>query len=146
MECMKQYRFYGWQTSHVQSEDGLTPCDLYDLLREVWCEYTCAPRLRDKWSAENPTVGQCSVTAFLAQDIFGGKVYGVTTESGNTHCYNVVDGCTFDLTSEQFPGVTLTYENNAEQCREEHFRKEEKRLRYKYLKAALNEKREQRKK
>ncbi len=137
---MKQYHFYGWQTADIRNADGLTPCDLYDLLRNVWCEYTCAPRLRDKWSEDCPTVGQCSITAFLVQDLFGGKVYGVTTASGNIHCYNVVDGCTFDLTSEQFPNETLVYENNPEQFREDHFSKEEKKLRYEYLKRELAKK------
>ena len=42
--------------------------------------------------------------------------------------------CLFDLTSEQFGDEKLCYENNPEQFREVHFAKEEKRLRYDYLK------------
>jgi len=87
------------------------------------------------------TKGQCSVTAFLAQDIFGGKVYGIPMEGGNFHCYNVVGDCCFDLTSEQFgeKADTLCYEGNQIQEREsqEHFGKEEKRQRYEYLKKQL---------
>ena len=83
---------------------------------------------------ENKTLGQCSITAFLAQDIFGGKVYGVPRPGGNFHCYNVVGDCRFDLTSEQFGDEILVYEGNPEQFREVHFAKEEKRLRYEYLK------------
>ena len=98
--------------------------------------------MREKWSQKNQTLGQCSITAFLTQDIFGGKVYGIPREGGNFHCYNVVplpDGseCIFDLTSEQFGGALLCYENNPEQFREVHWRKEEKHLRYNYLKAEL---------
>lgn len=26
---------------------------LYDLLSEIWCADTCAPRMRDGWSKEN---------------------------------------------------------------------------------------------
>ena len=75
---------------------------------------------------------------FLAQDIFGGKVFGVPLGDGNVHCYNVVGDCVFDLTSEQFGEAELNYENNPEQFREEHFaKKEEKRLRSEYLKAEL---------
>lgn len=85
----------------------------------------------------NPTLGQCSITAFLAQDIFGGKVYGVLRPGGNYHCYNVIGDWRFDLTSEQFGGEALDYENNPEQFREVHFAKEEKRQRYEALKAAL---------
>jgi hypothetical protein len=79
-----------------------SPRALYDALSEIWCEYTCAPRLREKWSKDNITLGQCSITAFLAQDIFGGRVYGVLRPGGNYHCYNVVEDAVFDLTSEQF--------------------------------------------
>ena len=58
---------------------------------------------------ENMTLGQCSITAFLAQDIFGGDVYGVLRSGGNYHCYNVIGDCVFDLTSEQFGDEVLSY-------------------------------------
>ena len=136
------YTFYGWQDATVPAVTeefrGIgTPQDLYDALRYVWCEYTCAPRLRAEWSRENPTLGQCSITAFLVQDIFGGKVYGIPRDGGNFHCYNVVDDKVFDLTSEQFGDEVLTYEGNPEQTREVHFAKEEKKQRYLYLKRQL---------
>ena len=134
---MKAYNFYGWEGADIQTEGGMTPRDLYDILSGIWCGYTCAPRLRDGWSKANPTLGQCSITAFLAQDIFGGKVYGVLRSGGNYHCYNVVGECVFDLTSEQFGDEKLCYEGNPEQFREVHFAKEEKRLRYQYLKNEL---------
>ena len=112
---------------------------MYDILSGIWCEYTCAPRLRPGWSKENKTLGQCSITAFLVQDVFGGKVYGVPLEDGNYHCYNVIGESVFDLTSEQFEGKKLEYKLENEQLREVHFAKEEKRLRYEYLKDKLNE-------
>ncbi len=117
-----------------------SPRDLYAALSELWCADTCAPRMRDRWSPENRTLGQCSITAFLAQDIFGGKVYGIPREGGrNFHCYNVAGDSIFDLTSEQFGDEALVYENNPEQFREVHFQKEEKRLRYELLKQRLRE-------
>ena len=139
---MNDYKFYGWERADAlavtdEYEGIQTPRDLYDALCGIWCEYTCAPRMRTGWSEENKMLGQCSVTAFLAQDIFGGKVYGIQREGGNYHCYNVVGDCVFDLTSEQFGEEVLDYENNPEQFREVHFAKEEKRLRYEYLKEAL---------
>ncbi len=137
-----EYKFYGWEHADVPAvADGYreikTPRDLYSALSDIWCEYTCAPRLREGWSKENQTLGQCSITAFLAQDIFGGKVYGILRDGGNYHCYNVVGDCVFDLTSEQFGDEVLNYENNPEQFREVHFAKEEKRQRYEYLKKEL---------
>ena len=139
------YLFYGWQntaTIHAINSDykGITtPNELYDALINVWCEYTCAPRLRNEWNSENITLGQCSITAFLAQDIFGGDVYGILRPGGNYHCYNVVDGIVFDLTSEQFGDEKLDYDNNTVQDRKVHFKKEEKRLRYEYLCKELKE-------
>ena len=136
------YNFYGWGNATVPPINNdfrsiASPRELYDALTEIWCEYTCAPRLRDKWSKDNITLGQCSITAFLAQDIFGGKVYGVPRSGGNYHCYNVVGDIVFDLTSEQFGNEKLNYTDNSEQLREVHFAKAEKRERYEYLKAEL---------
>lgn len=115
-----------------------TAVDLYNVLLKCWCKDTCAPRLQEKWSDDNPTVGQCSVTAFLVQDIFGGEVYGMKTSSG-IHCYNVVNGHIFDLTSEQFleKASELVYDPSvdAKQLRiaAHHFKKEEKLQRYALL-------------
>lgn len=141
-----EYHFYGWENATAQPvckkyEKIRSPRELYDLLSELWCAETCAPRMRGDWSKENKTLGQCSITAFLAQDIFGGKVYGILRPGGNYHCYNVIGDCCFDLTSEQFgeEAAELVYEGNPEQFREVHFAKEEKRLRYEALKRALEE-------
>ena len=133
----KKYQFYGWETAVIKDEKGLTPKDYYDLLEEAWTAETCAPRLRAEWSPENKTLGQCSITAFLIQDVFGGKVYGIKRSGGNYHCFNNVDGCVFDLTSEQFGEEKLDYSDCTEQFREVHFQKEEKRLRYELLKERL---------
>ncbi len=138
------YNFYGWQNANVapiSSEYKAieSPIVLYDLLKELWCADTCAPRMRQSWSESNPTLGQCSITAFLVQDIFGGKVYGILRPGGNYHCYNVIGDSCFDLTSEQFgeEAKELCYEGNPEQFRQVHFAKEEKRQRYELLKERL---------
>ncbi len=147
---MNTYNFYGVTAAgKVNAKSRIykgieTAIDLYDALSDIWCEYTCAPRLRNEWSTENKTKGQCSITAFLAQDIFGGEVYGMPTPSGGVHCYNVVDGYIFDLTSEQFgkEAASLVYEDNELQDRNSamHFMKEEKRLRYEYIKEKMEQK------
>ncbi len=137
-----EYLFYGSENANVtavsQEYPGIrTPLDLYDVLSGVWCEYTCAPRLRLNYPLKHVTWGQCSITSFLVQDIFGGKVYGVPRPGGTFHCYNDVDGHVFDITSEQFAGEELCYEGNPEQFREVHFAKTEKYERYQYLCKAL---------
>ena len=134
---MKPYRFYGWEAARVRDSLGLTPCDYYDLLSDIWCAETCAPRMRKDWTIENRTLGQCSITAFLIQDIYGGKVLGVPLGDGNFHCFNDVDGCVFDLTSEQFGDTRLDYTNCPEQDRAVHFAKAEKKERYELLKERL---------
>ena len=141
---MMGYRFYGWEGANVKPVNGKystvrDPRHLYDILSGIWCSYTCAPRMRDRWSEDNKTLGQCSITAFLAQDIFGGKVYGILRDGGNYHCYNVIGDCVFDLTSEQFGDEVLCYENDHEQLREVHFAKQEKKERYEYLRSKLDE-------
>lgn len=139
------YKFFGWDTADckpvVSDYPGIeSPRDLYDRLSEIWCAETCAPRLRGGWTEDNKTLGQCSITAFLVQDIFGGKVYGILRDGGNYHCYNVIGDRCFDLTSEQFGEEKLNYQGNPEQFREVHFAKEEKHLRYELLKEKLKQK------
>ena len=140
-----KYCFYGAETSavHPIHEEYAAIRDqrhLYDLLSDIWCEYSCAPRLRPEWSKKNKTLGQCSITAFLVQDIFGGEVYGIPLEGGGYHCYNAVGDVVFDLTSEQFGGKKLTFDRQNIQSREGHFASQEKYERYLYLRNELAKK------
>ena len=138
------FAFRGWENALTPAVTGdypgiRTPRDLYTALWHVWKKDTCAPRMQGDWTEENRTLGQCSVTAFLAQDIFGGKVWGIPLPEGGFHCFNAAGGCEFDLTSEQFGDQKLDYANRREQFRYEHFRKDEKRARYETLKARLGQ-------
>ncbi|MDD6327119.1 MAG: hypothetical protein PUA62_01555 [Lachnospiraceae bacterium] len=143
----KIYQFYGWKNvgdivAKTDEYPGVhTPYDLYDRLENIWSAETCAPRMRQDWTRENKTMGQCSITAFLAQDIFGGNVFAMPTDNGGVHCYNVVDGVIFDLTSEQFldKSKDLVYDMTLLQDRESdlHFKKDEKRARYESIKNEL---------
>ena len=138
------YKFYGWQDTKVSPIDTKyakveNPRVLYDMLSNIWCEYSCAPRLRKNWSKDNMTLGQCSITAFLVQDIFGGEVYGIPLKEGGVHCFNNVNGHKFDLASEQFGDEVLDYVNVIKQERSTHFADQDKFERYKYLWDKLNE-------
>lgn len=142
-DIMIEYKFYGNESKDVLPMDEKYKMiknqrHLYDILDELWEKKTCAPRLQDGWSEDNKTLGQCSITAFLVQDIFGGEVRGILRPGGNYHCYNVVGDSLFDLTSEQFGDEVLDYTDNPIQSREEHFSKQEKYERYLYLKDKLN--------
>lgn len=138
----KPYKFYGAETPDVLpiTEEFAAVKNqrvLFDLLDGIWCEYSCAPRLRKEWSKKNKTLGQCSITSFLVQDIFGGKVYGVPLKNGGVHCFNDVNGVVFDLTSEQFGEEKLVYTFDYPQTREEHFKDKDKLERYEYIKSQL---------
>ena len=139
MKIYMEYRFYrkgkieNIKPINTEYKGINNPYDLYDALTNIWCEYSCAPRMRPEWSKENMTLGQCSITSFLVQDIFGGEVYGVLLPDGAYHCFNKVGDMEFDLTSEQFQGEKLTYTLEYPQSRKEHFSSEEKYQRYLYL-------------
>ena len=137
---MKDYKFYGHEYADVKPLEANSKImdlkDLYDLFSAIWTVDTCAPRMRKDWSEDNKTLGQCSITSFLIQDLFGGKVYGVPLGDGNYHCYNLIDDKIFDLTSEQFKGK-LPYDLLHEQLKEDHFAKQEKYERYLLLKERL---------
>ncbi len=138
------YNFYGHENATCKAINNeykgiVTPIDLYDALSKIWCADTCAPRMRGDWTPDNKTLGQCSITAFLAQDIFGGEVRGIALGDGNYHCYNVVGECVFDLTSEQFDKKLEYRSDDKIQTREGHFAKLEKKERYEMLKSMLHQ-------
>lgn len=85
-----------------------TPEDLKERLFAIYCVDTACPNYRAKWSADNPTCGQCVPTAILVQKLFGGDIYKL--ESAD-HYYNIIDGEIIDLTKEQFDieGIKLNY-------------------------------------
>ena len=113
--------------------------DLYKfLLENGWCKETCAPRMQEEYEKSHKTLGQCSITAFLVQDIFGGEVYGVMLKDGNLHCFNYINGVIFDLTSEQL-NEEVNYSLSLLQNRNDHFVSEEKYHRYLLLKKLLLE-------
>lgn len=137
--------FFGADTTFSPVQTSLpgitTPQDLYAALLDCWQADICAPRMRQRWSPENPTLGQCSITAFLAQDLFGGRVWGIPLPEGGYHCFNEACGGIFDLTSEQFGGLRLDYSNPVLQTREAHFSKQEKYERYLLLRKRLESRR-----
>lgn len=141
-----EYKFLGHETAaevKPLKDSGFrlgSLLELYDVLSDgIWRAETCAPRMRDDWNPENKTLGQCSITAFLIQDIFGGEVYGILRPGGNYHCYNVIGGRQYDLTIEQFGDEAdkLVYDDMNPQTREVHFAKKEKYERYLLLKSLL---------
>lgn len=62
-----------------------------------------------RWTADAPAVGQCSPTAIVVQERFGGAILK-TSFQGAWHFYNSIGGKRFDFTAEQF-SVAPVYED-----------------------------------
>ena len=73
-------------------------------LRNAWCKETSHPAYQASWSADNPSAGQCAITALVVQDIYGGDIYSCKV-GRNSHFINMIDDKIVDLTADQFGGV-----------------------------------------
>lgn len=69
---------------------------LYKIFKKCWSIESSS-----KWEEDSPWKGQCSVTALVVHDHFGGKILK-TNINGQLHFYNKIDNQVIDLTSEQF--------------------------------------------
>lgn len=74
--------------------------ELEQAIKDSWNKDTCHPAYADKWTYENPALGQCAVTALVVQDYFGG--YILNNEEYH-HYWNKIKGKNVDLTRVQFP-------------------------------------------
>jgi hypothetical protein len=80
------------------------------LIRASWSDETCDPVDRAGWSPENPSLGQCGVTALVVQDLLGGdllmaEVHHADGSLQGVHYWNrFPHGVEVDLTREQFVG------------------------------------------
>ena len=76
-------------------------------LQKSWSAETSSV---SQWSVDNPSQGQCTVTACVLQDYFGGDVENciATSSAGDetSHYLNYIDGKYIDLTSGQFVAGT----------------------------------------
>ncbi|MCD7755169.1 MAG: hypothetical protein LUJ09_02355 [Firmicutes bacterium] len=87
--------------------------DLYRVLRCCWCRETAYPSCQRDWQPNDPTYGQCAITAMLVYDMFGGTIRRIRT-GGGTHYFNEIGGEYLDLTREQFDlyHIPVDYEPN----------------------------------
>jgi hypothetical protein len=70
-------------------------------LIKAWSKETAHPAYQNKWSLDNPSAGQCLVTALLIQELKGGEI--ASCKVGNcSHFINVINGQIEDYTSGQF--------------------------------------------
>jgi len=86
-----------------------------------------------KWTAENPSRGQCSVTALVINDLFGGRLLKTTVDE-QWHYYNWIQGQRFDFTMKQF-GFEFDYQD-LESSRDEAF-SDTNEVQYQHLKSSM---------
>jgi len=55
----------------------------------------------NKYTPQNPALGQCGVTALVVNDIMGGEILKTRT-NGMWHFYNKINGTIIDFTQSQF--------------------------------------------
>ena len=95
--------------------------DFFEALLECWCRETAYPSSQADYEYENdPTYGQCAVTATLVHDAFGGTIHKIRVSGGGTHYFNKINGMYIDLTRDQFDlyNIPVEYEPNQEIPRE----------------------------
>jgi hypothetical protein len=62
------------------------------------------------WSPENPTAGQCAITALLVYETYGYDIYEVKVKRSRHFFNKTPEGEIVDLTAEQF-GTPVSYAN-----------------------------------
>jgi hypothetical protein len=88
---------------------------LEDAIRASWSAASCDP-VDAPWPPDNPSRGQCNVTALVVQDHAGGDLIMSTvshadgTRQGHHFWNRLPDGTEVDLTREQFTGGEVVLE------------------------------------
>lgn len=100
------YRFYGWEYADriapVKDCGAKTLGEFYLACLSAWNAETCSERFRHAWCAENPSTGQCTITAKLVNEYFGGEVLSLPLITGGMHSFNRIGSVIVDLACEQF--------------------------------------------
>lgn len=113
--------YYGSEyASDIKRKDGKNHTvnsidQLFSILLEVWCKDTAYPSCQKDYDQENdPTYGQCAITATLVHDMFGGTIHKIRTSGGGTHYFNRINEHYIDLTRDQFDlyDISVEYDPN----------------------------------
>lgn len=117
--------------------------ELFEILLDVWCRETAYPSCQKEYDEENdPTYGQCAITATLVYDMFGGTIHKIRVSGGGTHYFNKINEHYIDLTSDQFDlyDIYVYYSNNELVKREYCGKNADTLKRYKLLVQAIDNK------
>lgn len=91
--------------------------DLFGVLLKAWTKESAYPSAQNdpEYNKSNdPTYGQCAITATLVYDLFGGTIHKIKVSGGGTHYFNKINGHYIDLTKDQFDlyNIPINYEPN----------------------------------
>ena len=102
-------------------------------IKKAWTKETAHPAYQTKWNFENPSIGQCLVTALLIQELKGGEI--VSCKVGRySHFVNIINGQIEDYTAEQF-NIPIEYKKLAIKDRKTLLKNKDTLKRYEALKA-----------
>ena len=110
-------------------------------LRKAWCAATAHPSYQKNWTEDNPSYGQCCVTALVVQELYGGDIYSCKV-GNNSHFVNIINERIVDETAEQFGEKSkIKYVDGSFRLRtrESLLKNKDVKERYELLKARLKE-------
>lgn len=109
------------------------------MLKSCYSKDTCYPKYIEKWNINNPTCGQCAITALIVQEYIGGTIHKIRIQNNETHYFNIINKNIYDFTKEQFDleNIAIRYESNELISREQILENENTNKRYKILKQKL---------
>ena len=101
--------FYGVNAGNaiysIDENERLTLNEFFEIMLKSWVKESAYPSTQKdpQFNLSNdPTYGQCAVTAMLVNKFFGGEIRKIRVSGGGTHYFNVINGQVFDLTRDQF--------------------------------------------
>ena len=109
--------------------------ELFAVLEQCWTKETAYPACQAEWVPNDPSYGQCAITAMLVHDMFGGTIHKIRVSGGGTHYFNKLNEQYVDLTREQFDlyDLPVYYEDNQEVPREFCGKNQNTMMRYRQL-------------
>lgn len=112
---------------------------LKQAIKESWSKDTTYEEIRDKWTKENKSYGQCAVTALLIQNYLGGEIYKADVKGEKySHFWNVLpNGEVVDLTKKQFGNKEIKFINVEIKDRGELMKNKDLKNRYEILRSRV---------
>ena len=94
---VRSYYFYGDECKDIECKPGpqfpgiTNLFELFAVLEQCWTKETAYPSCQKEWVSNDPSFGQCAITATLVYDMFGGTIHKIKGDGG-THYFNKLNG------------------------------------------------------